>query len=257
MSTAQGSGFAAASHVPLDHVLVVAIALVWPLAEWLWYYPRSVRAIAAGAPGARMCVYRNLLVPEWGFTAGVLALWAACGRPWTALMLGWSTPLRLGGGFTMAALVLYLLWAQRSAILARPERLERVRRKAAFADPLLPRTPAERRGFVAVAVTAGICEEVLMRGFVMWYAGVWTGPALALAISSVLFGFGHIYLGVPQVGRSAVAGAVLGLVVLASGSLWPAIVIHAALDLSSGDVGFQALNGLRERSPSPGVPAEA
>jgi len=41
----------------------------------------------------------------------------------------------------------------------------------------------------------------------MWYFWVWTGPSLVLAISSAIFGFGHIYLGLPQVLRTAAVGA--------------------------------------------------
>ena len=41
--------------------------------------------------------------------------------------------------------------------------------------------------------------------------------------------------------RTAVVGAVLALVVLAAGSLWPAILIHAAMDLISSDLGYRGL----------------
>jgi hypothetical protein len=71
------------SHVLLDHVLLVMIALVWPIAEWRGYYPRSVRAIAAGVPGARARLYRNCVVPQWAFSACIIALWVFRG------VLGW------------------------------------------------------------------------------------------------------------------------------------------------------------------------
>lgn len=241
------------SHVALDHVLLAVFVLV-TLVEWRWHWPRRVRAIAEGVPGARAVVYRNIAVAEWGLTGCVIGLWTARGRPWAALMLGSVAPLRLGIGLVPAALVLGLLWLQRRALLARPERLERLRQKLDYADPLLPRTLGERRGFTLAAITAGICEEVFFRGFVMWYVGVWTGPVLAVAISSATFGFGHIYLGLPQVPRTAVIGAAFALIVLAAGSLWPAMIIHAAVDLNSGNLGFRALAGARAAEPDLGAP---
>jgi len=60
------------SQVLLDHILLVMIALVWPPAEWRWYYPRSVRAIAAGIPGARARLYRNSVAPQRVFTAWIV-----------------------------------------------------------------------------------------------------------------------------------------------------------------------------------------
>lgn len=60
------------SHILLDHILLLMITLVWPVAEWRWYYPRSVRAIAAAIPGARARLYRNSVAPQWVFTAWII-----------------------------------------------------------------------------------------------------------------------------------------------------------------------------------------
>jgi uncharacterized protein len=251
-----------ASHVALDHVLFALLALVWPLVDWLWLYPLLSRAVAAGVPGARGRAYLVNMLTAWGLTACVIVLWMTHWRPWAALELGASTPLRLGIGFALAALYLSLAWTQRRAILARPGRLERVRRQLGSADALLPRTPGERRGFAMVAVTAGICEEVLYRGFVMWYVAAWFAPlvphaisvALAVVISSVLFGFAHVYLGAAHVLKTAIAGLVFALIVVSAGSVWPAIIIHAAMDLLAGDLGFRALGAMPAGSSDPSAP---
>src|SRR5271154_1181024 len=90
--------FMIGSPMLLAHILLVMIVVVWPLSEWMWSYPRSVRQINAGVRGARLHLYRNILITQWGFTACVVVLWVARGRPWSALMLGSSTPLRLAIG---------------------------------------------------------------------------------------------------------------------------------------------------------------
>jgi len=246
-----------ASHVALDHALFVVIALVTPLVDWLWLYPRLKRALAAGVPGARSRFYLEGGLWSWGLTLCVLTLWASRGRPWAGLGLGLGTPLRLGIGLALAILYLVLMGRQRRALLARPDRLARLYRGMGAAQPLLPHTPGERKGFALVAITAGVCEEVLFRGFVMWYVGVWTGPVLAVVISSLLFGFAHQYLGVTHVLRTAIVGVIFALIVLAAGSLWPVILIHAAMDLVAGDLGYRALSGAPADDPGPGLPAAA
>lgn len=110
---------------------------------------------------------------------------------------------------------------------------------------------------MVLSITAGICEEVLFRGFVPGYLVGWTGPILAIAISCVLFGFAHVYLGAQQVLRTSVVGALLAGIVVASGSLWPAMIVHATLDLNSGDLGFHALSRVRDGRLDPGSPADA
>ena len=87
------------------------------------------------------------------------------------------------------------------------------------------------RVMLVVVIVAGVGEELLfrglfLRGFVLRYG---RGPALAL--SSLLFavvhlnpwGFASIFL----------AGWLLGWLVLRSGSLWPAILVHGVYNLFS------------------------
>jgi len=250
------------SHVLLDHILLILITVVWPVAEWRWYYPRSVRAIAAGIPGARARLYHNSVVPQWVFSACIIVLWAVRGRPWTALLLGPSTRLRLGIAFGFAALLLALLWQQRRALFTRANWPERVRRSLQHAESLVPRTTGEYRGMVLVAFTAGICEEFLFRGFVLWYflafwPGTRTGLVLAVISSAILFGFGHIYLGVRNVSGTIIGGLFFAALVLLAGSLLPAMMVHVALDLNSFDLGYRALRNIGDTGTTPAVPASS
>jgi membrane protease YdiL (CAAX protease family) len=97
-----------------------------------------------------------------------------------------------------------------------------------------PVTWTERRWFVFICITAGICEETLFRGFLLQYLHVfpWTlNLTLALLISSALFGLHHLYGGASGVVGSAVAGFLLGLLFLLTGNLLLPIILHAILDL--------------------------
>jgi membrane protease YdiL (CAAX protease family) len=243
------------SHTLLDHVLLVLITLVWPLAEWRWYYPLSVRAIAAGVPGARTRLYRNSVVPQWVFSACIIALWAYRGRPWAALLLGPSTPLRLGIAFAPVALIVAFIWHQRRALLTRANWPDLVRRSLGRAEPLVPRTQDEHGGAILVALTAGICEELMFRGFVIWYflaywPGTWIAVIFAIVASSILFGFGHIYLGVRNVRSTAIGGVLFAAIAFLGVSLLPVMVLHAALDLNSFDLGYRAQREKGEQSTS-------
>lgn len=117
----------------------------------------------------------------------------------------------------------------------------------------MPHTSGELCLFRGLALTAGICEEILFRGFVLWYVSLWTGLVPAAVISCVLFGFAHAYLGPSHVLRSALIGVFLVVLVIAGGSLWPAMIVHAAVDLNSGDLSFRALSG----SPPQGIPGSS
>jgi len=223
----------------LDHLLVALIVLVWPLVEWRWYYRRSVRAVAAGVPGARLEIYRNIMLPSWAFTACVVGSWLMRARPWSALGLGAVGPRQVAIGLGFAVVGLGFLARQLRQIVGRPRMLALVRQKAAFAAAMLPASEEDRRRWTLLSITAGFCEELLFRGYVFWYAAAATGTLGAILISSLLFGFVHLYMGRAQVPRNAIVGAVFALIVLASGSLWPAMLLHAALDWSSGNLWYR------------------
>ncbi len=109
-----------------------------------------------------------------------------------------------------------------------------IRRGFSTLPGFLPNTGAERAAFILVSLSAGVCEEILFRGFLirLFHGGALAVPAAgALVVSSLLFGLGHLYQGVKGVLSTAVAGLVMGLLFLLSGNLIPAIVLHALLDL--------------------------
>jgi len=111
------------------------------------------------------------------------------------------------------------------------EKVLRAFKRLAF---MLPITPEERAWFGLVSVTAGICEEVLYRGFLIrylsngpWHAGLW----IALAIASISFGLAHGYQGLSGIIGTALLGAVMAVIFLSTGSLWLPMVLHAIIDL--------------------------
>lgn len=87
---------------------------------------------------------------------------------------------------------------------------------------------------VVVLGFVGVYEEIFARGLLLarcrtLFSGTWT-PVL---ISSLLFGLGHLYQGWIGVGQTTLIGIVLALLVIRWGTLWPAIIAHALLDVSS------------------------
>src|SRR5262245_42297408 len=119
------------THLLLDHIFI-AIILVSSVIEWRWLWPRLLRAIASGNPGARLRYYRVGIIAEWLSMACILVAWMVQGRSWAVFRLGDAPPLRLGLGLLLVGAVTWLLWTQRRAVFARPDTLEKVRQKMGF-----------------------------------------------------------------------------------------------------------------------------
>lgn len=99
---------------------------------------------------------------------------------------------------------------------------------------LLPRTGRERAAFTGLSMVAGAGEELAYRGYTIPLLAVVTGPFWAAVLSSAVFGVLHAYQGVIGIARTAVLGGMLAWGFLASGSLWPPVLAHAALDVLAG-----------------------
>ena len=237
------------AHGIIDYIFFALLVAI-PLIERKWTWPRYLARLKTGAPGVRRGFYRALIAEEWIATAFLMGWWAARTRPWSWLLLaGTATPLKMGippplrlwAGLAFAALLAGVLILQKKAILARPETMKRIRPTLAYAEPLLPHTEEERRLFWFVSFTAGACEEIFFRGFLIWFLAAWMGPLPAVLLSSALFGVGHIYMGWAQAPKTALVGLILAFVAFGSASLVPAMLLHAALDWNSGELGYGVL----------------
>jgi len=179
--------------------------------QWILLAIVAWRSLARGLTPTEMGLIRSFDVP--------LAAWSVIG----ALAVGtfqWFNLRRLG---RMTGAV--------------PELMRKL------AERLLPQNSVESGPYAALAVTAGVCEEFVYRGFAM-AALARTGMAvwLVLLLSSVLFGLAHAYQGRSGIVGTTVMGLLFGLSRLATLSLIPAMIWHAGVDLVAGVAGPRFLS---------------
>jgi membrane protease YdiL (CAAX protease family) len=216
-----------------DHLLAVLFAVGLPAWGYL-SFPRVRRRLAADEPGVRIRLYRRTITWQWMATALVIGLWLGLGRSPGAL--GLRLPAGLGGwiGLGVAALVMGLMTQQALSLRARPDLHAEVFTQLDQAAPFLPRTTAETSWFFGTALTAGICEEVMFRGFLLSYAAVALGPWGAVFGTSLAFGIGHLYQGRTGAIKTAIAGLVFGTLLVTTGSLLAPMILHAFIDVHGG-----------------------
>jgi membrane protease YdiL (CAAX protease family) len=148
----------------------------------------------------------------------------------------WLSPGSRGGIFLEGLTAGLLIVIMVPAVLAL--RSEKIRAKAGKAAKrlafLLPSAGEERQWWWVVCITAGICEEVVYRGFLLHYLHAEPfhfNLTWALVVSSVIFGIGHLYQGVAGAVQTVVIGFVLGALFVMTGNLLLPIVLHAVMDL--------------------------
>jgi membrane protease YdiL (CAAX protease family) len=233
----------------IDYLLaaiIIAIIPVWGALK----FGRLRAAVAEGAGGARVRTYRKTILVEWILVAAVFAVWLGSGRGLETLGLG----VRAAPGFWITGALaiggVVLLLVQASSVVRNREKLEEVRRQLGSLRDLAPHDDNEGRWWVALSVTAGFCEELIYRGFLLAVFAATIGTWPAVVLSSLAFAFAHAYQGPRSAVKTGLVGLVAGVLFVVSGSLWVPIVLHAVVDLTSGHMARHASTLESEAEPA-------
>ena len=229
-----------------DHLLTLLLVMILP-AYFAWDVPRLARRIVADPLNARTKDYIWGIAIQWGLTLALIGAWWWTGRPMreiglrlpeTASAWSWSLLITVGG--------VAVFGQQGFSVLRSPDAQAKIR-KLIESQPgvrtVLPSTPREARVFGAVAVTAGICEEILYRGYLLWYLQSLVPRGVAIVAAVVAFGVAHAYQGGRGIFGSGLAGAFAMAVYLLTGSLIAPILLHATFDLVNGFTIYRVFRG--------------
>lgn len=232
--------------------IVLAAYICWEVIEFVPRYRLLKVAVANGDERARVRLYQRALCFEW--TSALLAL-MALGFDWGKLnprLLGLSgAPLfpslfeqgtfersTLGGLFvgvaigTIGLVVARMRVNRRVAVPRISATAARWRKLLPDFSALIPVTTRERLVWVLVAVSAGVCEEIVFRG---WLLSILHGPlklngTVLVVVAAGIFGLAHIYQQVTGVLLTTLAGVLFCVLYVASGSLLVPILLHVLID---------------------------
>ncbi len=219
----------AAASVILSHLFLAYLVCALPWvgrARYRWLKQR----IEAGDERARLRFYQLVLAAQVAMVLVVLAICRLGAIPPVAFGL---TAPDLSAPMTIV-LAAFLVSLVVSSLVLRHKGDRQLTRLLKMAGPLLPVSITERRLFAAVAIGAGIAEELAFRGFLLFYFATFLpglGRLVAVLASSAAFGLGHLYQGVRGVALTAALGLFMAALYVLSGSLLVPMVVHAALDL--------------------------
>ena len=229
-----------------DHLWTVAL-VVFSVAS-AWTGRRRTRSPAGAetrvwSSSEKWSAYLGGSATLWLLGGGTLAVWLLNGRE--LAQLGFRRP-----EWTRAAIIIIVAFG--SGLVAdtlrqlSPARIERTRDRWLETSPFMPATPGELGRYALLAASAGFGEEIAYRGFLIAYLGAyfglqWPGLALVIGLPALFFGVAHADQGARGLLGSAAWALALGFIVVDTGSLWPAIVFHAAWDTAMGLPGLRLL----------------
>ncbi|MGH1363331.1 MAG: CPBP family intramembrane glutamic endopeptidase [Calditrichia bacterium] len=222
-----------------DGVLTLLYILVFPLISY-FSARNKPQQFSREESEERINAYRTTIFSQFILGTALIVLWIFQDRSWESLGLG----LYLGIGFWIsagvaAAILLYFYRQVRQVSSGNADVIRKNRDEMGNMLNLMPHSQHELHYFYGVSLTAGVIEELLFRGYFIWFF-VQLMPVWGAAIFGILiFGLAHCYQGVKHLPMILLYGAILMGLFILSGSLWVPIALHFFGDVLQGQLAYQ------------------
>ena len=99
---------------------------------------------------------------------------------------------------------------------------------------MLPHSPAERALWVAFAGTAGVCEEIVYRGYLMrQFQALTANTSIAVVLQALCHALVHLVLPLQMLAGILILGLLLGGLAVWQKSLVPGMIVHVGVGLAA------------------------
>jgi membrane protease YdiL (CAAX protease family) len=222
-----GSEFYRRVAAPLHTVLVLAAAGAWAIRGIL-----HADQMRAAVNANRIGMYGRTMVFEWLLFGFVLLGVKLNGTPFRSV-LGerWSSVVQVLRDIGIAFVFLVGSIFVTSLLGGHAH--------GGGPDPtvqfLLPHGRAEIAVWMALSLTAGICEETLFRGYLQrQFTALSKNAAIGILLSAAMFGLAHGYQGLAKAVSIGVLGAMYGTLAYWRRSIRPGVIAHTLQDVLGG-----------------------
>jgi uncharacterized protein len=228
-------------------VFTILLSIVFPIAGFL-LFRRLKKLNAHNSYSKKLRMYGYIILTEWTFV--IALLWLTHRHGLSISDLGESlgdvnrTFIAIAVLLAIFALMVYFNIRQ-----IRQLSLEKLEAELGPLKMFLPGNKPEFMAFILIAITAGICEELLYRGWLQNLLAVGTGSVwIGLVVGAVIFGFGHAYQGKIGIVQTGIYGLLFGGVFIITKSLVAGQVLHIIIDSVNGIIGGYAFSLLKVKS---------
>ena len=186
----------------------------------------------------RLRLYARTMIVLWSLAALCVLSWRVAGFDLASLGFKVPSGWRAWVSFGVVGLAIAQLGFVVYRAAVSEEARENVRRKlesGARLDLIMPGSAREHRRFRWLALTAGTTEEIIFRGFLIGTLAMVLPLWVAAAVATLVFVLAHAYQGTTGMLRTIPISALLAVLFVIGGSLWPVMLLHAAADLIGGE----------------------
>lgn len=238
---------------PLDYVLMGILLAALPLWDHFVATPKMRKELAAGTFDV-IRTYLRSFITLWTLVLLLAMDWWMAGRDPKTLGLAVHTDIRVAAGSMFTAVVMVLfVWQYFKVRGLDDERKRKIMEKNARVFEITPSSSRQLLYFVGLSVTAGVTEELLYRGFLIWSLALYMNMVLAAVLASILFGLAHAYQGRTGVVKTGGVGLLMAALYIGSGTIVLPMVLHAFVDVQNGFLAYSLKSAVTAGPASPSM----
>ncbi len=209
-------------------ILLFILVILFPLNGILT--AKRIKKFLNDYPGAKTSFFQQTIIIQIVLAALVIAVMAFNQDPIREIGLSFlARPLYLIGLLTACLIGFWIVYKRQFD----PQKLQREIEKDAAVKFLLPTTNQEYQWSIGASFAAGICEEIVFRGFLYWQLALLIPVIPAIFLTNLVFGLGHYATGLKNASIAFGLGILFSLVFLSTNSLWIPMLLHVLTDIYS------------------------
>jgi len=228
-------------------IFTIAFASFFPIFGYLLF--RSLKkSDNLNFTSSKLHTYAYIILSEWTFV--IALLWIMHRHDLSISDLGENMGnVNLTIIATIVLISVFMVMVYFNVRQLRQMNLDKLEVELRPLNKFIPNTRTESIIFILIAFTAGICEELLYRGWLQNLLAFGTGSVwIGLVLGAVIFGLGHAYQGKMGMVQTGIIGLIFGVVFIFTKSLVSSQILHVIVDAVNGIVGGYAFSLLKVKS---------
>jgi len=216
----------------IDHILIWVFGIILPFLSGMQSdkIPDNIQFTAASR--RRLYLGNSIVLTIAGSV--ILLVWVLLSRPWP--QLGFKLPA-FNSGISYLLMGMFAIGYAVDMFFSIRKGRQEVEATWIERSSFLPEAWKEVPVYMILCLCAGFFEEIIYRGFMVTYfkpETVGTFPVVSLFAPAILFSLAHYYQGWIAVTKILVFAILLNWIFIECNSLYPTMIIHFLVDLTSG-----------------------
>lgn len=222
--------------VNISIAIAVIVGIIYP--GYAIYGGNKIREMLQNNPDRKIEIFKGTALPLIILSILVLI-------PFWIDHIGLNS---IGLGFIlnfywMTALILcsFIGWYFLKQIKMTPKLAQKVYDENKKIQYILPSNEKEYKWMIFVSFVAGVCEEIIYRGFLYWFLLKYMPIAAVVILANLPFALAHVTsTGFKNSAKAFVLGLTFTVALLLTDSLWLPILLHILVDLYATNMSFKA-----------------